>query len=288
MCRRQATVAIALLLIVGAASNAGAQDPTVQLSTAGGGALGRLQSQADLWTTPTGSLQVYVYVINPYTHQPITNLPIQMTGFAWIYGSGGHQHSGNSLTCCWPNFAPVYGNTGPSGSAFSITYTAGPAAARIFPSFDFNWNNKDYTLWPVNGIMVAEEPGDYDWIGEGPDYVLVGWTAQHPENHYAKWNMNSNCRGLAQLYHQRWNRLLAYNDSGLVWGGIFDLNLNCAPPHYEHNIGESQDVRANSLENAIPHDPVIRAWFEDQVRTLFSSFLLEDSGGANEHYHLRL
>ena len=279
-------VCFAIVASLALVTTATAQDPTVELSTASGGALG--QSLADLWTTPTSTLRVYVTVINPYSQQPITNLPIQMTSFIWIYGSGGHQHSSNTIACCWPNFAPVYGNTGSDGSGFFVDYHAGPAAAQIFPMFDFNWNGRDYTVSPVNGIMVAEEPGDYDWIGDGPDYVLVGGTGPHPDNHYAKWNMNTQCRGLAQLYHERWGLLLAFNDSGLVWGGVFDLQLNSAPPHAEHNIGENQDVRANNLPYAIPHDADIRAWFEETALELFSSFLHENPGGANEHYHLRL
>lgn len=175
----------------------------------------------------------------------------------------------------------------PDGSGFQTNYQAGPAAAQIYPVFQFSYDDRVYNMSAVNGIRVAEEEDDYPWIGNTPDFVLVGSTSAHPSNHYAKTNMNVLLWGLAEMYHQRWNLLLAYNDSGLIRGGVFDLGANYSPPHHEHNIGENQDVRANGAAYSIPNNAEIREWFENTVREMFSGFLHESVGTGNEHYHVR-
>jgi len=200
-----------------------------------------------------------------------------------VPSAGGHQHFGWGFGSISPGSA----RTGPNGEGAACTYTAGPGAAQVFFWLDFWYQGNPYSISTVNGIRVAEEPNDYPWIGTG-NFILVGSTASHPDNHYGQGWFLSLLRQLAGDYGNRWNLNLAYNDSSLVRGGRFDLNSNYAPPHYEHNIGLSQDVRANGGPSSIPFDPAIREWFEQRVLDLFGSSPLHESPGtSNEHYHIR-
>jgi hypothetical protein len=159
----------------------------------------------------------------------------------------------------------------------------------MWPTLEFDYQGQHYGITTVNGLVMGISFNDLPTIGSG-DFILIGATSSHPDNHYGLDSFLSNLRQLATDYINRWPNLsvLAYNDSSLRRGGVFDLNNNYQGPHYEHGGGNAQDVRANNAPNAIPHDAEVRAWFEERVRQLFGvSPLLESAGTSNEHYHIR-
>lgn len=129
--------------------------------------------------------------------------------------------------------------------------------------------------------------GPFEWIVTG-NFILVGDTSSHPYNHYGKSPFLDSLKQLALDYGGRWNRNLAYNDSSLEWGGIFDISGNWSPPHSTHREGTNQDVRANGGLSSIPFDAAIRQWFVERVTQLFGQAPLHESAGtSNEHYHIR-
>jgi hypothetical protein len=81
--------------------------------------------------------------------------------------------------------------------------------------------------------------------------------------------------------------MLAFNDVSLVRGGLFDYQATWAAPHQYHRDGRDADVRANTAENAVPHDNAIRQWFTARIIGIFGRTAgREFPGQAFEHYHI--
>jgi len=276
-------VTLLVLLAAGFAQSARAQ-PTVQMWAAGGGARPAVLPPGDLWVNPTGQLDIYLQIIDEYG-QAVPNISMTIGGVGATFSDGGHNHGGGP-GCCG-SVSPSSGSTG-DGSGFKTRYTAGTGAMSVYFYVSFLYGGDTYFIATSNTVRVSEEPNDYTWQDANENlFFLVGSTTSHPSNHYAKPGLNGVVYNFAELYNDRWGLKLALNDSSLVWGGIFDLSNNWGPRHYEHNIGENQDIRANNNLHAIPHDPDVRQWVELYLSALFSSYLHEDPGGTNEHYHVR-
>jgi hypothetical protein len=211
------------------------------------------------------------------------NVQLTIVAVGTIASDGGHVHGGGGFG----SFTPSTRTTANGGQA-TYTYNVGPGAQRVYVVFDALYEGDTYQLTSCNSIRIAEQEEDYEWLGTSSNYVLIGSTTTHPDNHYGKPAFNSSLHGLAAAYNAQWSLRLAYNDGTLVWGGVFDLNSDWAPPHVSHNIGVSQDVRANGGADSIPFDTDIRTWFVQKVEDLFGfSPLHESAGTGNEHYHIR-
>ncbi len=95
---------------------------------------------------------------------------------------------------------------------------------------------------------------------------------------------------LANDYIDRWpaEPVLAYNDSSLQKGGIFDLNGAYSGSHVSHRLGTSVDVRANGNTNPISFDEEIREWFRNRAQEIFGLEPLHEFPGLpREHFHVR-
>lgn len=278
----RAACALTILLSF-AAPTLAQEDFVVELRDVGGGAPILKQSgPADLYIRPNETLTFYVLVYAMPGNRPIKNLELRIPGVV-VYGQE-HFHAG----CCgYGTIQPSRSTTGPNGEGAPFTYHAGPGAGLSNIYVDFFYNGFDYTIPAVNAIRVGAEPAPFEWIGTG-NFILVGDTSSHPYNHYGKGPFLDSLKQLALDYGGRWNRNLAYNDSSLEWGGIFDINANWSPPHSTHREGTNQDVRANGGPSSIPFDAAIRQWFVERVTQLFGQTPLHESvGTTNEHYHIR-
>ena len=244
-----------------------------------GGSGGRLQP--DVFARPGETTTLYVGIFDGQT--PIPNLTFSLASWGVMPQEGGHGHLGG---WGWGGFTTSSGTTGPNGEQAAFTYIAGPAAGIMWPTLEFDYQSSHYVLTTVNGLVMGVSFNDLPYIGNG-NFVLIGATSAHPDNHYVTSGFSGLLHQLANDYNATWSLTLAYNDSVLRRGGIFDLNSNYAAPHNLHRFGTDVDVRANTAPNAIPQDAQIRAWFEERVRQLFGpSPLLESAGTDNEHYHI--
>jgi hypothetical protein len=116
------------------------------------------------------------------------------------------------------------------------------------------------------------------------NYILVGQTPTHPDNHYLTPQAVAKAQTLAAVWRKGlyWLPVLAYNDASLVWGGRFDYrDADWLPPHSEHTTGVVIDVRANGTATAIP----------DAYGLIFT-LMVQAMGGnvhvESDHYHVRL
>src|SRR3972149_11514109 len=194
------TSVLTFALARGLASEVRAQGPTAQLSSIGGGVLGARQEPADIHVRPGESVDVYIFIFDE-TGALIPHLSVGLGGNASSPSDGGHTHAGSG--CCG-SFSPTTGNTGVSGDRFRTTFTASPAGATLWPQIDFEWDGYYYSMQPLNGIRISQEPDDYPWLGDDSSFVLVGSTTYHPSNHYGTPEMNDLLVQLACMYNERW------------------------------------------------------------------------------------
>jgi hypothetical protein len=182
---------------------------------------------------------------------------------------------------------PHSATTGPNGESALFQWEAGPAAGIAWPSLYFTYYGQEYLITTRNGMVIGHTFDDMPYLGDGDGFVRIGETSRHPINHYGENWFLDRLRQLASEYRARWGLTLAYNDISLRRGGVFDLNGNFSGPHNLHRQGHDADVRANTAQYAIPHDPEVRGWFEERVQQLFGRTpLLESAGTSNEHYHI--
>lgn len=262
------------------------QDLTTQLTDASGGVLVEETTRscpAQLWVRPTSSAVLRVAVVDG-SGVGVEGVQVQLYGWINSASDGGHAHADSETA--HGTFTNSPQTTNPYGEV-AFNWTVGVGSFLVQPYFQLTYQGEQTFSQPCNTVRIAEEEGDYEWIDTG-NFILVGSTTTHPSNHYAKPGFNELLRELALDYGNRWNLNLAYNDSGLIWGGRFDISANWDAPHATHNIGESQDVRANGGTSSIPPDTAVRDWFVQKVQDLFGlAPLHESSGTPNEHYHIR-
>lgn len=97
-------------------------------------------------------------------------------------------------------------------------------------------------LWPI-----PAEPALYAFIGGEAD-------KPHHDNHYLADNALSQLVVLAINYHFLYPNepVLHLNDASLVWGGLFDKDVDWDTPHAGHRKGTVIDIRANTAPGNIP------------------------------------
>lgn len=110
----------------------------------------------------------------------------------------------------------------------------------------------------------------------GANYVLVGSTAIHPDNHYGIATLNNSLITLANNYAAASpGQQLRYNDMSLAEGGLFDIGGNWTPPHVSHRFGTDVDLALVSAANRNRLRQLIRA-------AGISTVIVEGN-----HWHLR-
>ena len=216
-----------------------------------------------------------------------------------VAGSGGHAHGDDTLVArrgVLSEIGPeiVATTPTPANGSFPFTYAApGVAGSYMIAASCDNRSctqigAKSFDV-EVDGLMTLPAPNYY---------ALVGTTGSHPDNHYLTQDASLNAMALALFWlHDPYkvgttDVVLAFNDSSLVWGGTFDIKcaqqaaLCWQTPHREHKRGIVIDVRANGAQDSIvPED---FAEFQHLLSVSGMTYLHENVGTLNEHYHVRL
>ncbi len=228
---------------------------------------------------------------NPLTATSLNNIHTESD-----VASGGHQHplgppGGAQFRLGRTNVTSC--STGWNGQQCIVTVTSGPAGGTIrIVGTIANGPQAGQTFTMLQPIFVGYNTG-YDLDNKmqnfSGSFQLVGSTSTHPDNHWCRQDVCTRLVQLANDYNGAHGLTLAYNDSSLIKGGLFDVNANFRTPHARHTGGFDQDVRANGGPNSVPFDPAIRTWFENQVFLIFGAqppWWHEEQGTPEEHYHI--
>ena len=157
-----------------------------------------------------------------------------------------------------------------------------------------NLNDGEYvtdTLGEACGVLRVEIVGygyvdyrvitaEYQDIGVSADYVLIGSTPRHPNNHFGTPSTNKLLRKIAAEYRQQTGSKLYFNDMSLPWGGLFDITGHWATPHAEHRSGNVIDIAAT------PATLTDEAAFFVILRKYTTNYIVEGAGNGR-HYHIR-
>jgi hypothetical protein len=143
-------------------------------------------------------------------------------------------------------------------------------------------------------------------------YPGVGTTTQHISNHWLTWDAAYRMFEISRKYSTIWPNApgkpplrLTLNDMSLEWGGKFDIEGGWearADEHGEHRLGQNVDIRANTLEGAIPKAirPLVDRWFDKRslrsdgirpdlvIESVDSIWEYSEGNSKKEHFHLRL
>lgn len=71
---------------------------------------------------------------------------------------------------------------------------------------------------------------------------LTGVEPPHPGSHYGTLETLDRIRAMATDYFTLHGESIGVNDISLIWGGLFDIRGNWAPPHDGHRLGRSVDI----------------------------------------------
>jgi hypothetical protein len=183
----------------------------------------------------------------------------------------GHQHSAGSYVGGLPQeFRAADGQY--------QTFTTGPGCGLVVETVTvFTYDGKVGT---GQGSAPIRVPG-LSPLGPSPNYVLIGSTGKHPDNHYGTADVNQRLVALANEYRARTGDRLYLNDMSLAYGGQFDIAGTWTAPHAEHRNGRSADIAATS--ETLKHEAV----FLEILRKHTTNYILEGTGTAR-HYHVRL
>ena len=251
-------------------------------------------------------------------------------------GSGGHIHTDNlqrpkgylgrdlSATLCDPNAlqpqACITGTTDAKGQ-FAFVFSAPEPSGKhtITATCDVCKNNQDQAK-----ISVKVE-GLVSLSGNSTDYVLVGDTPTHSDNHYLTPTAKALAERLAIEYRKKFPKdpRLHFNDASLIDGGVLDIcteketsedcayYLHYAPicelqpngtyacswsrPHIEHRRGSVIDVRANNIKPKAPNYSTSIPKRNEQEFLDLAYKLGINTGSrphspnsSNRHWHIRL
>ena len=250
--------------------------------------------------------------------------------------SGGHDHhdanrpkgylgNNQSVALCDPNAvqpqACITGTTDDKGQ-FSFTFTSTEVSGEhtVIATCDVCGGNQD------QANVTVKVAGLVSLSANSTDYVLVGRTTTHSDNHYLTASAKIVAEQLARQYHKRFPTapLLHFNDASLKEGGAFDIctgqettggcatatyhgyvplcqlqpngSYSCAwsRPHAEHRRGSVIDVRAN---NIVPGAGNYATSIPSRNEKIFLDLAMKLQIGAgkphsptssNRHWHIRL
>lgn len=252
---------------------------------------------------PGNQIQILARVYDQ-NNQLVPNVGIELK-LEVVNQSAGHHHGDDTAVARTGTLASnaigavvsdngktLTGNTGTSGLQFQYN------APRVSGDIDINANctdGKNCTQEGARRVWVGVK--DLVPLGNSQYFVPVGDTLNHFDNHYLTLEASSRINVLAALYRARFPNypLLHLNDASLERGGLFDVNSDWAPPHFEHCRGTEIDVRANDALGAIPSTITVRQVFEELAKKVGADPMWEIPKDKNKnprpdlrHYHVRL
>ena len=163
--------------------------------------------------------------------------------------------------------------TGSDGLAFVVfraSSVAGPVEVRA--SSEGATDGVVEVVVGVGGLME---------LPEGNGIALIGETATHPENHWGTTGMVSALQNLGVGFLSRFGKPIEVNDMSLPLGGLFDLGADWQPPHVEHRVGLSADLRTSG------RTPAELRFIQDVLEELGGG-VHDETRAPAPHYHLRM
>lgn len=187
-------------------------------------------------------------------------------------GTAGHAHAGGKPAGDFDGEAQVMVVTGSDGLAYAVYRAPLPAGTvEVRGSSDGATDAAVTILVGIGGLVE---------LPEGGGVVRIGVTAIHPQSHWGTPGMIAALQALGGQFHDRYSQPIEVNDTSLPLGGVFDLSGDWEPPHSEHRVGTSADVRTRGHTEAELRF-IQRRWeaaggsVHDETRT------------EAPHYHLR-
>ena len=240
------------------------------------GALLLLSSQAHAQFTfqPQSVNAVYAYCFNA-NGQTVPNCNVTISnGYYFVPAQHNHDSPPPPLS----TILPASGNTGTTGLLVLIGTThVGQIEGAVVCA----------DLCTVTDYIVAWN--DFFQLTGGGNYVLIGSTTPHPNNHHGTFATLSGIQLTANQYHSEFPAypVIGINDSALPLGGQFDLRLDWASPHSAHGRGKAVDVRGDDAKaNSIPRIPAVQQRFREICVNNGATVTFHESvGESNEHFH---
>ena len=164
-----------------------------------------------------------------------------------------------------------------AGDGDYLTVTIGPACGVVNETLTiYTYDGKTGTGHSSARVIVAK----LEDIGTSPDFVLIGSTSIHSDNHRGAPDVNRALRQIAGEYRAATGQPLYFNDMSLPWGGLFDISGQWQPPHQEHRNGRVIDIAATAqtLKD--------EAKFVQILNKYTKNYIVEGSG-SSRHYHVR-
>lgn len=211
--------------------------------------------------------------------------------------SGGHDHGDSTRprggiaevkTCpsddvCWTSPQPTDGN-----GQVVFNFNAPEASGTHIISATCEGCSNTATK-PVDVKVSGLWP-----VFDSTYYAFIGSTTKHVSNHYVTSEAQMQLWRLAQAFYEYQLQngitnptLLHINDASLKWGGIFDIDADWVPDHFEHRRGSVVDIRANSNPGAIPAG-LTDAYIDIAIRFGIDPHLEYDGDPILRHFHTRL
>lgn len=238
-----------------------------------------------------GKLTTLVAKVYDRNNRSIPNVDVQLSLEA-KHGSGGHNHGDDTVvlrTGALNGQKVLTGKTDSNG--FQFKYKAPDVSG-------------DVTIKAscISGNSCPLQGPDTVWAGikdliplpANNNYMLIGKTDTHSDNHYMTYGASIKLMQLADLYRRRFpgDPLLHVNDASLERGGLFDLSSNWSDKpngHELHRRGTEVDIRANPDFNPSTAIPAGKNFeiFEEIVLRIGGGAKIHSPGKPNQHYHVK-
>ena len=189
-----------------------------------------------------------IVVFDTFSGAIIPNATITVASKTGRANTGGHDHDDPSRPT--GNFSYLTGNSGPSGTNFAPTFTAPEVSGIVDVVVTCSVPTGSVCL--TTTLPIAVRIPDLVSLGAGVDYILTGSfgspgvTSKHIDNHFGRASFVSKLQALGTAYFLYYMNQpaprLQFNDMSLTEGGLFDIDNDWQPSHFEHRIGISADV----------------------------------------------
>ena len=232
-------------------------------------------SHAALFYKPETSNLAYAYCFNS-AGQIVHNCNVTLS-VGYYFSTAQHNHTNTSRPVS--TVTPAAGNTGTTGLPVILKTTRVGQIEGVVVCAD---------LCTVTAVSVGYT--DLTELTGGANWVLIGATTIHPNNHWGTSTTITGIKNVAAQYRSEYATypVIAINDIALPIGGIFDLNANWAPPHASHSRGTAVDIRGNGRPNSVPRVAAVQQRFMAICKEKGAvQALHEGKGTVNEHFHCR-
>lgn len=200
--------------------------------------------------------------------------------------AAGHYHGGDEATeARVGRVEPVTGAI--SSGVFANVWHAPEFAQEVHFEFRVRWlppgKTEQEEDWFYSTNPTATRRYGLVRLPAAEQYDRVGGTATHPEqfNDWGDAELIARIGRATRAYASSSGDRTRVNDVGLMYGGRFDIGAAWRGSHQEHR-GNEVDMRPIRMG-----EPSFRARFTVALDISFPSWIVEDVGRPNAHYHAR-